>query len=332
MLYVADAQAGLITSAQLTEVGVSGRTTSRRELGGMWTRVLPGVHLVEGGEPTRHQRELAALLYAGAGSMLTGLVGTRRHGLRGALQDLESREGIANPSPVHVLVPHERRRLSTGYVRIERTRRMPSDGVRIDGVAVAPAARAVADASRRLRRPSDVLALVADAVQRGLVTVADLRVELTDGSRRGSRLLREALELVDRGVASAAEGDLVPVLALAGLDRAVLNARLVTSAGEYVAIADAWVDDIGLAVEVDSREFHATLDRFDRTVRRNARYAASGVLVVTVLPSDLRSRPNAVAAQLRSAAAAAAGRARPSVWMTAEIVGSAGEKAWRWGA
>ena len=152
----ADAQLGLITAAQLAEIGVHRSTTSRRSAGGMWTRVLPGVHLVGGGTPSRQQRLLAALLYAGDGSVLTGTTALRGYGFR-ALGLAEARDDDAErPEPVHVLVDHERRRLSTGFVRVERTRRDPGS-VRVAGFPSAPVARAVGDAARRIPRERDVL-------------------------------------------------------------------------------------------------------------------------------------------------------------------------------
>ena len=61
---IADSQHGLITSAQLAAIGVRSSTTSRRNLGYMWTKILDGVHLVDGGTPSTLQLERGALLYA----------------------------------------------------------------------------------------------------------------------------------------------------------------------------------------------------------------------------------------------------------------------------
>ena len=122
----------------------------------MWTRVLPGVHLVDGGMPTRQQREMAALLYAGPDALLTGTSALRHHGVRAlGLQDV-SDDVAERPEPVHVLIPHQRRRLSTGYVRVERTHRFPAVVIRRRGVAMSSVPRSVGDAARRSRRPSDV--------------------------------------------------------------------------------------------------------------------------------------------------------------------------------
>jgi hypothetical protein len=328
----ADAQAGLITAAQLAEIGMHGSTASRRSLGGMWTRVLPGVHLVDGGQPSRHQRELAALLYAGECSMLTGLTALRHRGIRAVRLQEVSDDVPERPEPVHVLIPHDRRRLSTGYVRVERTHRFPLESQRHDGLALAPLPRAVGDAARRSRQAADVEALVTEVVQRGLVTVQELEVELSSGSRRGSALFRDAVRAVAGGARSAPEADLARVLESAGIPNVFYNATLVTGAGVYVATCDAWLDDVGLAVEVDSVAYHASPDGFGRTLRRNARYAAAGVLAVGVLPTDLRDRPAAALRDVLAAREAAAARTRPDVVMTRHESPSSGRVGWRWGA
>lgn len=320
-----------MTAAQLAEIGVPTSTVSRRCAGGMWTRVLPGVHLVRGGRPTRQQRLLAALLYAGPGSMLTGTSALRLHGLRALrLQEVVDDEP-ERPEPVHVLVPHDRRRLSTGFVRVERTHRLPTPEQH-QSLAVAPLVRAVGDATRRFPRESDAVAVVTEVVQRRWVEVDDLRAELREGPTRGSRYLRGAVASVGRGAHSVPEADLVRRLEAAGIPDIVLNATLVSDSGSFIAVADAWLDDVGLAIEVDSVEFHATGEHFERTVRRNARYAAAGVPVLTVLPTDIRDRPSSVVRDVRQARAMAAQRPRAQVHVADPPRGSAGRVGWPWGA
>ncbi|HSN06836.1 MAG TPA: hypothetical protein VLV82_05765 [Candidatus Angelobacter sp.] len=330
--HTADAQAGLITAAQLAAIGVHSATTSRRAVGGMWTRVLPGVHLVDGGHPSRQQREVAALLYAGEGSMLTGLTALRHYGIRAVRLQEVADDRPERPEPVHVLIPHDRRRLSTGYVRIERTHRLPPDPVRRDGLDLARLPRAVGDAARRSRRATDVEALVSEVVQRRLVTVSELVIELASGSRRGGALFRDAVGAVAGGARSAPEADLARLLESARVPHVLYNATLVTGSGRYVATCDAWLDDVGLAIEVDSAAHHASPDGFGRTLRRNTRYATAGVLVVGVLPADLRDRPSGVLQDIRAARSTAAARPRPDVVVSHHESPSSGRPGWRWGA
>lgn len=328
----ADAQLGLITSRQLAELGVRTSTVHGRVVGGMSTRVLPGVHLVDGGHPARRQRELAALLYAGAPSMLTGLTALRRYGLRAVRLQETVDDEPDRPEPVHVLIPHERRRLSTGFARIERTHRFPDVAVRRGGLWLAAAPRAVGDAARRMRRASDVAALVSEVVQRDMASVDDLVRELREGSRRGSSLFRAALGPVLGGARSGPESELLRLLEGAGVRHMHANATLVDARGGFVAVCDVWLDDVGLAIEVDSIEYHAGHEGFESTVRRNTRYARAGVVVVPVLPAQLRSHPAQVLRDIVRARDAAAARPRPAVYIDHEARTSSGREGWRWGA
>lgn len=323
---VADTQRGLVTAQQIAELGIAYSTVTRRVAGGMWTRLLPGVHLVKGGHPLAEQRELAGLLYAGGRSCLTGITGLRRRGYRGGLVTAS----VPEIEPVHLLIPHEERCKSTGFTRVERTLRMP-EWQSIDGLRVAPVARCVADAARRMVRERDVLDLVTSVLQRGMCTHEQLVDELEQGQRRGSAHLRAAVSATSDGVRSPSEADLAALFAAAGIRDVEYNVVLVTSDGEFIAVADAWVDD-RLAVEVDSADHHADGSGFRRTVRRNARYAAAGVPWLTVLPVDIRDRPGQVLAWVEASRADAASRPRPAVTCVRGQDRTAWSSAWRWGA
>ncbi len=270
-------------------------------------------------------------MYAGDRSRLTGLTACRHYGVRAVrLQEVADDEP-ERPEPVHVVIPHTVRRLSTGYVRIERTHRFPDDVIRRHGLPLTALPRAVGDAARRLRREADVVALVTEVVQRGLVSVAELEEELALGSRRGSALFRDAVRAAAAGARSGPEADLARLLESAGIPNVLYNVVLVTEGGLHVATPDAWLDDVGLALEVDSVTHHASPDGFGTTLRRNARYAAAGVPVVGLLPSDLVARPNGVLRDIESARAAAAARGRPAVVVRRHESPASGRTGWRWG-
>jgi hypothetical protein len=81
---------------------------------GPWQRLLPGVYLTVTGTPTLDQRDMAAILYSGPGSVITGAAALRRHGIRAP----------RGPN-VDVLVPATRRRQSAGFVVVHLTTRVP---------------------------------------------------------------------------------------------------------------------------------------------------------------------------------------------------------------
>jgi hypothetical protein len=184
--------------------------------------LLPGVYLAETGTPTTLQQEMAAILYAGPGSVITGPAALRRHHIRTQLLEL-----------VDVLVPAARKRRDAWFVRLHRTTRMPGRIWVTGPVSYAPPARAVADAVRKISSLRDVRAVVADAVQRGSCTVTDLLTELTAGANAGSALFRVALAEVADGIRSAAEGDLRDLLIKSDLPMPLFNASLYRSYGQF---------------------------------------------------------------------------------------------------
>ncbi len=87
------------------------------------------------------------------------------------------------------------------------------------------------------------------------------------GPRRGSSLLRAALEEVADSIRSVAEGDFRTLLKRGRLPMPMFNARLYDDAG-LIAMVDAWWPQAGLAAEVDSRDWHLSPQHWERTMRR----------------------------------------------------------------
>src|SRR6266571_3963533 len=153
----------VISRTQVLACGMSPRALHHRiAASGPWQRLLPGVYLTVTGMVTQDQREMAALLYAGRTSLITGPAAVRRHRLRSA-----------GPDVVDVLIPWHRRRQSVAFVRVHRTRKLPKRMFVTGKIRFAEVPRAVADAARMLTRFDDVRAVVCEAVQRKSCTVAE---------------------------------------------------------------------------------------------------------------------------------------------------------------
>ncbi|HET6703622.1 hypothetical protein [Amycolatopsis sp.] len=295
---------GVITVAQLEELGVPSRTSYRRcRPGRPWQRLLPGVLLLRTGTPTRRQLLESALLYGGDEAVVTGLESCRRQGLR-----REARPG----EPIHLLLPAHLKTSSSGYVLVERTIRMPTP-IEVDELPLAPVARAVLDECRRLTERAPTRALLAEVVQQLKADPVELSAELEKGSDRGSALPREVLREIGKGARSPAEAEAMALCRRTGLPDPVWNTELHDERGRYIATPDAWWDDVALAWEIDSFEFHFGQPGYAATLLRNNRYAAAGVSVVQTVPSRLRNEPRAVADELVRAYRAAANRPRPPV-------------------
>ncbi|RZS89714.1 hypothetical protein EV189_1487 [Motilibacter rhizosphaerae] len=301
---LAEHRDGVTTLAELAQMGIAAPTAvGRCRPGGPWQSPLPGVVVLHSGRPSQGQLERAALAYAGDGSALTGIAALRRAGV----------PRLPPPEPIRVLVPHEHRRQSRRFVVVERTRRMPEDLDVVRGLPCAPPARALVDECRQLHAPAEVRALVAAAVQSSVCSVSELREEHAAAANRRKALMAMVLAEVGAGVRSVAEGDARRVVLRSGLPQPLWNVDLLDQHGRFLARPDAWWDELAVALEIDSVEWHISPSDYLRTQDRQRRLTELGVLVVPVAPGEVRRRPQALVEQLRRTLAAAALRPRPAV-------------------
>ncbi len=136
---------------------------------------------------------------------------------------------------------------------------------------------------------------MAEAVQRNLTTVSALRDELTRGPRRGSRLLRYTLSEVSDGVRSSPEAELRAILRNAGIEAPVhWNPELRDAHHNRLPSPDGWIDEVGIAIEVDSREYHLSPEDWARTIDRHNQLVEHGALVLHFTPRRIRRDPRGV--------------------------------------
>jgi hypothetical protein len=288
----------------LRGLGVPGTTIAERcRDGGRWRRLLPGIVLLGTGPPTPRQLVSAALAYGGPDTVLTGIEACRRYGVR---------RGPEQDGQVHILVPQARQLRSSGFVTVERTMRLPPPRIR-EGVPLAPVPRACLDGARRLHRAAEITELIADTVQRGLCTPAQLATELQEGSQRGSAMPRRVLADIADGVRSTAERDAKRLVARSGLPAPWWNVPVYDDRGRLLGIADGWFDEVALAWEINSYAWHLLPRYYANEVKRTAGLTAAGVAVLPVLPTSLRDDGDGCLAELEAAYAAAARRPRPPV-------------------
>jgi hypothetical protein len=284
-------QSSVASRGQLLKLGMSDRAMQYRlRRGGPWQMLLPGVYLAASGIPSVSQKELAAMLYAGPGSIITGPMALLHHSIRsGSAVDV-----------IDVLVPAGRQRLSTGFARLHRTVRMPIRISSLGPVRLAPVSRAVADTVRQLTELREVRAVVADAVQLRRCTVGELAEELRIAPVRGSAVFRSVLGEVANGIRFTAEGDLRDLIQTAQLPMPLFNPSLFDG-DLFLGKPDAWWRAAGVAGEVDSREWHLSPEDWDRTRRRHDRMAAAGIIVVHFSPSQIRREPAEVTQIIKGA-------------------------------
>lgn len=278
---------GIIHIRHVPELGLTPAALRWKVRSGRWRRVLPRVYATFTGKLTEQQRLIAAWLYAGPAAQIAGVSALRMHGLR-YLPPVPGHE-------VHVLVPHQQRVRSVRFVRVHRTthpdRRAMSNGV----LKVCHPARAVADTARTCRSLATVRAMVAQIVQEDMATVSQLHAELSRARRNGSGLLRAALAEVADGARSAAEAALRAILRRSRiLPAAVWNPALTAADGRPLPTPDAWFDQVELAIEVDSREFHLSPADWERTLSRHNELTRHGAQVLHFPPSRISREPATV--------------------------------------
>jgi hypothetical protein len=220
-------------------------------------------------------------------------------------------ERVPAPSgPVHVLVPADRRRVGYSPALVERTDRLPEPEP--GRWPLAPLARAVLDYVRRIRDRDLVRSALAEVVQRGRATPAELVQEFDDGAQRGTRLPRDVLREVSDGIRSVAEARARTLLRRSRvLPAALWNPRIVDASEHFIASPDAWFDDVGMAWELDSREWHMSPADYDLTLERRSAMIAAGILVIATQPSRIHQAAPQVLSELEGAYAQAAMRPRP---------------------
>jgi hypothetical protein len=295
-------QRGVLCRAQVLSLGMTIHGLRWRiRAGGPWQRLLPGVYLTVTGEPTQAQREVAALLYAGQPSIITGPAALRRHKIRGPAA-----------ATVDVLVPAGCERASREFVATHRTRRMPRSWTVDLALRYALPARAVVDTASALTGLAEARTVVASAVQQRQCTIDQIADELRERRGPGHALLRAVLAEVADGTGSAAEGDLRDLIGSSGLPTPHYNPTLFLD-GKFLARPDAWWPQAGVAVEVDSKEFHLLPEDWEQTMRRHRRMSAAGLSVLHLSPRQLRTEPRQVLSDI--AAALHAGRPAPRVTM-----------------
>ena len=251
--------------------------------------LLPTVYIAATGLPSIAQQQVAAQLYGGPRSVITGPAAALSHGIRTSRSEF-----------VDVLVPLTRQRRDSGFARLHRTSRMPERVYEFGPIRFALAPRAVADTARGLTSLRDVRAVVADAVQRRQCDIQELVAELGAGPSAGSALFREALGDVVDGIRSTAEGDLKDLLARSRLPTPLFNAS-VYDGDTFIARPDAWWPQFGVAVEVDSHEWHLSPHDHARTLERQRQMAKRGILMLPFTPRDIRTQPAKVVAAIRDA-------------------------------
>lgn len=188
-------QHGMASVAQLRELGVSWSTVVAQTKAGRWRRHLPRVYATFTGPPDRDARVSAALLYGGAGAVLSHRTAAEEWGL------LRREDG-----PIHVTVPYGNSAVSQpGLVVVHRSRAFRHIVVAADPPRTSPSDTAIDLAVAQAGVVEARRTLVA-LLTTGRIGPDDLRRRLLERPPlRYRRVLADAVALVRDGVHSALE-------------------------------------------------------------------------------------------------------------------------------
>jgi hypothetical protein len=305
LLALVEKQDHVVSREQALQGGMSRHAIAYRiRPGGPWQSMMPGVYRTVTGTPTQVQREMAAVLYAGPRSVITGGAALRHHRLPAPRSEV-----------IDLLVPANVQRRSISFVQLHRTSRMPTMVYGQRSRSYAFPARAAADAALWLTDLREARAVIAGAVQSRSCWASEIAAELDAGPVRGSGLLRKVLAEVGEGVRSAPEAELRDLIKKARLPMPLFNPRLYLPNGTFLGCPDAWWPEAGLAVEIDSKRWHMSPEDWEHTMDRHARFGEHAIVTLHFSPHKLRAEQAFVITKLNNAYKA--GTSRPCLPITA---------------
>jgi hypothetical protein len=244
---------------------------------------------------------IGALLYAGPGSAIDDVDACRFYGVKAI---------SADENVVHVVVPHDSRARSRGFVSIRRTKN-PIETVTTERLRYVILGQALIAATRRLTNYRRILAVLSDGLERDLLSFDDLMTAHIQGPRRNALLGDDAMAQLTAGVRSAPEGGFRRwAEASVVLPPLLYNCVLELPGGKCIS-PDALAVDAGLVHETNGRKAHSRLDLFEDTMVRHTAMTAAGLIVVHNSPMRLERLGRQVLTEFERCYARYKGRGLP---------------------
>jgi very-short-patch-repair endonuclease len=119
-------------------------------------------------------------------------------------------------------------------------------------------------------------------------------------SRRGLRTLLESFSHLDAGSESPQESRLRTIIRLAGLPVPRVNTSVHTTAGEFIARTDLYIEEYRLVIEYQG-DYHRDKAQWRKDMTRRSRLEATGRRVLELNADDLRD-PLELASRIRKLA------------------------------
>lgn len=289
---VAARQLGIVASVQCRELGFSTKCVFRRVETGTWLRLHRGVYKVSCVPPNVEEREVAALLAAGAGAALSHHSAARHLGLDVPALDL-----------VQLTIPESRAVQPLERVRVFRSTSLEQEDVRRVGpFKFTRVGRTILDLSAVLSPVELRVALDSGLRQRSANLKWIRRAVANFGKRHiGVPVLRALLDRYDEGqeaTDSALESRFLALMSRFS-PKPVLHYEVFEDGLCPMEVDFAW-PRARLCVELDGYRYHASLDSFDNDRARDAMLAAGGWTVMRFTWRQVKHQPEWVLRSLRS--------------------------------
>jgi very-short-patch-repair endonuclease len=283
-------QHGLATNAQLAGLGIMAPAVTHRVRVGELERVFPRVYRSPLVPPSVLQRALAAVLWAGEGSVAS-------HGTAAALWKVDARTADAG---VELWVPGERAPRNPAVV-VHRGAVTGNDRRMIDRVPVTSPARMIVDIAAVLDG-EPLEAALEDVLHRGLTTPATIERRLASlggSGRAGAGRLRRLLAQRDQAPAeSRLEVKVWRLLRGAGLRP--VRQYAVRCESRTFRLDFAW-PNLKVAVEAEGFVAHGGRLAHVADRRRLAALVAAGWSIVPVTWDDCTTDPEVFVERVRAA-------------------------------
>jgi very-short-patch-repair endonuclease len=291
---VAGLQHGAFTRRQARAAGWSNRLLVAAVSEGVLVKRHPEVYVVAGPRPLATE-DHAALLAGGPHAVLSGWSAGRRYGWSWPAE-------LTTPPCIAVPVGHHLR--LSGVVVLRWHLPAAHVGSLPDRTPLTLPARTLADCLRLA--PDDRREQLLDAaLVRRWVSLDALRPVVGDlRARPGAAVLADLLAGVESGARSRAERLAQQVLPRTGLSGWRWNHAVALPDGG-LAVVDAALPHLRIAVEIDGRAFHIDPSAFQRDRTRQNALVAAGWTVLRFTWADLVHRPDEVVATVLAAVARA---------------------------
>lgn len=248
---LADRQYGVVTRAQLHELGISRRTIARRLRAKVWRTLYPGVvRLLEAKHSAWRQQLMAVLLWLGDDAAVS-------HHAAARLWEMDGEED----EPIEVSTTRPRNGKPPVGITIHRVRELGRGEVTVvDGLRVTQPARTLADLSATVSE--DRLDSLIDSVLRAKRTTQKALNAFVAYTRRrfiGCAKFRAVMDARGDGGPKDSEAErlfLKNVVEPFGLPRPEHNYRVRDADGTVVAKADFAYPKLRLVIEIYSRRHH----------------------------------------------------------------------------